>query len=382
MGSTPIGISGSRAAVVLGMSPWSTPFNVWQDIMEAREPGFNAAHKYDYEPFEGNAATRFGLAFEDAIIELAEDKRGPIINRELLYGKRLESPGLCYGYEAVEDVNCEITCHIDGMYHGTNILHEGKTTVAHGYSDKWGEPGTDRIPIENQIQVQHQMLCTGAEECIVSVLVFPKRPSEWEEEGWIATPQKLYIPGGEGNYPKYSIDPYKWAITLNQMGYFHQYTIKADPDLHALMLDKYKAWWERYVLTETPPEAETYDDIRAMITAPVGTIIVDPDTARWFKEIKDIGSEIGATSNLAKRRDQLKRLILNRAYIREHELCPHDRQLDYKSCRGQCNLEKCSVGQGKPVLDDESSNKWIFRDDSGKKLGSYGRNAKGSMIFR
>jgi hypothetical protein len=360
------------------MSPWSTPFQVWQDIMEGLHPkkgdkGFNHCNGYDYTPFEGNAATRWGLAFEDAIVKLAEERYSggehSIIGRE----------------DAFSHADADyVTCHIDGFHSvPTNfILHEGKTANAFGFKDKWGEPGSDRIPQEYQIQVQHQMLCTGADECIVSVLVFPKRPEEWEEMGiTVGTVNEKHgqlIRQADATY----VPVMWWAYSLAQMGFFHQYTIKADHDLHALMLDKYKEWWTRHVQGAKPPEPQDYADVRAMITAPTGTIIVDPDTARWFKEFKDIGSEIGASGNLAKRRDQLKTLILDRAYVREHEMCPHDKMLEYKFCHGQCGQPECTIGKGKPVIDDESVDKWIFRDDRGNKLGQYGKNAKGAMTFR
>ncbi len=341
MGSLPIGISGSRAAAILGMSPWATPFSVWQDIMEKRQPGFNAAHKFDYEAFECNASTRWGLAFEDAIIKLAEGKQ-----EIKIHAREAE-------FHSQEDGCDFVTCHIDGLYKepvtAPLTLHEGKTTTAYGFGDKWGEPSTGRIPTEYQIQVQHQMLCTGADSCIVSVLVFPKRPDDWEAEGW------KFAEGGPFLHRDNDDDtPYfhQWATTLAQMGYFHQYTVPANRDLQSLMLDKYRVWWTRYVLGETPPEPANYADIRSMITEPVGTIIVDDDTARWFTEYKSIGSEIGATGNLAKRRDQLKVLILKNARALES------------------------------TLDDESTDKWIFRDDKGEKLGSYGRTAKGNMVFR
>jgi len=334
MGSTPIGISGSRAAAILGMSPWATPFSVWQDIMEGRTSGFNKDHKYDYEAFEGNTATRWGLAFEDAIIKLAVGRTGAVIvDREGEYHSQAEGTDF-------------ITCHIDGLYDfpvtDPAVLHEGKTTTAYGFGDKWGEPGTDKIPIEYQIQVQHQMLCTGADSCIVSVLVFPKRPDDWEGEG---------IVPDENNYIINDVAA-RWSRVLDEMGYFHQYTVPANRDLQQLMLDKYRVWWTKYVLGETPPEPANYADIRAMITEPVGTIIVDDDTARWFQEYKSIGFEIGKTGNLAKRRDQLKVLILENARALES------------------------------TLDDESTDKWIFRDDKGDKLGSYGRTKSGSMVFR
>ena len=378
MGSLPIGISGSRAAAILGMSPWATPFSVWQDIMEKRTPGFNEARGFDYEPFDGNASTRWGLAFEDAIIKLAEERAETYItDREEEYKVQ--------GFEYV-------TCHIDGKYGpkvytvdevncAPRVLHEGKTTTAYGLS-KWGEPGTDKIPIEYQVQVQHQMLCTGADSAIVSVLVFPKRPDDWEAEGWSFDGVGSGLPVAMFKGEDYVCGTSLWANTLAQMGFFHQYTVAANRDLQQLMLDKYREWWTKYVLGETPPDPADYSDIRAMITAPVGTIIVDDDTARWFKEYKSIGAEIGTGGNLAKRRDQLKVLILKRGYIREHQLCPHDRTLKYSTCHGECGQPECTIGQAVPVLDDESTNKWVFRDDKGDKLGSYGRTKAGNMVFR
>jgi hypothetical protein len=333
-------VSATRGAAILGMSPYMTAFAAWQNIMEKRQPGFNASHGYDYEEFDGNASTRWGKAFEDAIIKLSENKTGHKINdRE---------------YHAFHHETDYIHCYLDGKYSNMDnglILHEGKTTTSYGYGDKWGDPGTDRIPVEYQIQVQHQMLCTGADSAIVSVLVFPKRPEEWEAEGWIVSEDK----GGYFLYHENIADkiyPENWADILSLMGFFHQYTVPANPELQALMLEKYREWWSEHVIGETPPEPVDYADIRAMITAPAGTIIVDSDTARWFKEYKDIGGEIGASGNLAKRREQLKVLILNRA-------------------RG---LES--------TLDEDSTDKWIFMDDRGNKLGSYGRTKSGNMTFR
>ena len=166
------------------------------------------------------------------------------------------------------------------------------------------------------------------------------------------------------------------------MGFFHQYVIPADRDLQALMLDKYRVWWLRYVIGETPPEPANYADIRAMITAPVGTIVVDDQTARWFKERKDIQSEIGAGSPSAKKAEQLKTLILDRAYAYKRETCSHDRNLTYITCRGECGYDRCAIGRAVHVIDDESTDKWIFMDGKGKKLGSYGRNKSGNMVFR
>ena len=86
MGSKPVGLSASRGAAILGLSKYQTSFGIWQTIMEQKKPGFNKKHGYVYEPFEGNVFTRWGTAFEDSIIELAEEKqRSEIGLREAHY---------------------------------------------------------------------------------------------------------------------------------------------------------------------------------------------------------------------------------------------------------------------------------------------------------
>ena len=155
-------ISGSRAAAVLGLSEYATPVNVWLQIMG---PEFCASHGYEYPVFEGNAATRWGSAFESAIIDLTERETGKTVtDRERVYR---------------EDY---LSCHVDGIIDGA--LYEGKTTSAMNYREAWGEPGTDKIPVIYQIPVQHNMMMANLPRAEVSVLVFPKRVEEWEAEGW------------------------------------------------------------------------------------------------------------------------------------------------------------------------------------------------------
>ena len=348
---TPINISASRGASILGLSKWSTPLNVWLQIMESREPGFCEKNKYELPEFEYNAPMRWGHAFESAIIELAEGEQGEvIIEREKLYG---------YG----NPLNTFITCHIDGLY-STQKLHEGKTTTIFSYRDEWGEPGTDKVPVEYQIQCQHQMICTGAEKVILSVLVFPRRVDDWEEMGITSDYEKF-------NYEKLipknklvklnddksrwhnSIDPYNWAIILDEMGYFHQYEIPANPELQKLMIEHYTEFWEVNVVGGMMPEPRTYDDIKAICREPVGTIIATEEIERFMSEYKNIKSEISTTGALAKRADQIKVTVLD--FMRTN---------------------------GADAVDDDSADKFILRDRTGAKIGSYGKNKNGGLIFR
>lgn len=317
----PLNISGSRAAAVLGLSEYRTPLNVWLEIMENKEPGFCAKNNYFYEPFEGNSSTRWGSAFESAIIDLTEEKlNAKLTDREKYFQKDY------------------LSCHVDAIIDG-NILYEAKTTTQFSFSNSWGEPGTDRIPSSYQIQVQHNLLLTGLDKCILSVLVFPKRVEEWEAMG-------INIDEMSEFHKR------EWSQVLCQMGYFHQYTIHAHADLQKLMIEAYADFWNNHVLTETPPDPKNYDDIKKIVRSPVGTIIATPEINNLISEYKQIGSEISSTGTLAKRREQLKTQILN-----------------YSRTAGF-------------VEDDESRDKWIIRSQDGKKLASYGKNEKGVYVFR
>ena len=354
---TPINISASRGAAILGLSSWKTSVQSWLEIMESRQPGFCEKHGYEMPEFEETAAIRWGNAFESAIIELAERMQDDkIIDREMFLKK--------YDY---------ITCHIDGKYlmQGCKkgkpdeiikpidyddidwrkkysiFLHEGKTTSFYYWKDNFGDPGTDKIPIEYQIQTQHQMICTGAEKVILSVLVFPRRVEEWEEMG--AIPEK------DINYyffPENYSTIREWACILDEMGYFHQYEIHPHPELQQKMIEKYTEFWNENVLKEVPPEPRDYTDIKALCPEPMGTIVADDTVERLASEYKNITEEIGASGVLAKRKEQIKVEILN--YMRHAGV----------------------------VEDDESKDKWILRTQDGKKIASYGRNKKGILTFR
>lgn len=323
MGSKPTGLSASRGAAILGMSKWSTPFEVWQKIKEEQHPGFNKAHGYILPEFEYSSVMKWGHAFENAVIKLSEKaQRIKIIDRERAFAY------------VVKDM---ITCHIDGAYRSTDQLHEGKTTNSFTFRNSWGAPGSDRVPRDYNIQTQHQMLCTGAKENIISVLVFPCMVTEWEEAGWYVghAGAKWYL---QNDKLKLGIKPYRWAETLAEQGFFHQYRIKCNQELIDLMVEKYVAFWHNHILTDIPPEPKNYDDIKRLCPSPKGTIVASDQVERWCYEYKEIGEELGAKGTLKKRREQLKVLILN--FMRVQDSC----------------------------VDDDSRERTILRNSRGQKL--------------
>lgn len=340
---TPINISASRGAAILGLSKWNTPARVWLQIMESLQPGFCARNNFLLPEFDEEAVLRWGKAFESAIIDLAENRRGvfEITNREKL----------CF--HAKHDF---ITCHIDGEYdYATG--HEGKTTSAFYYRDNFGEPGTDEVPMEYQIQCQHQLLCNHLwKKVVLSVLVFPRRVEEWEEMGYVP----MELENGIWSICVEEISkgiaptcPLKWARTLDEMGYFHQYEIYTHPELQERMIAHYNDFWHENVLGQIPPEPQDYLDIKSLIREPVGTVVADEHIERKVAEYKQIGREISNTGELGKRREMLKVEILDWTHR-----------------------------MGAKVEDDDSADKYVIRDRSGKKIASYYRDKNGNFIFR
>lgn len=315
MGSLPKGISGSRAAAVLGLSEYRSPFSVWQELCEERNPGFNAKRGYLLPENPDNASIRFGLAFEKAISCVVEKHTGlTISDRER---------------EFSEDFN---TCHVDGMF-SDGGMYEGKTTTIYSYWESWGEQGTDRVPQSYQIQAQNNMRLSRAPFARLFVLVFPRRPDEWEKEGITAD----------------KIDPLEWAIVIEQMGLLKEYRIEASASLQEMLRDRMADFWATYVLPEVEPPIDCYADMLRAFPAPVGTIVVTEQEAAWLVERKMITEEISDTSPMARRKKALATLTL-------------------ESIRSRI---------GAAVMDSESTEKLVFVDSSGKKLGQY---AKG--IFR
>jgi len=310
MASTPKGISASRGAAVLGLSQYQTPLGVWLEIQEERRPGFCKEHGYDPPVDEENEPMKWGTAFEDQVIDLAKRAREHWIE----------------GLEEYHEYNEYITCHIDGRYHPhveTRNLHEGKTTNEFTFRNKWGEPGSDLIPTEYQIQVQHQMLCTDYDLVVVSVLVFPKVVDNWADAKII--PSELLAA--------------KWAPILFEMGYFHQYFVKSNQKVRELLIEKYNHFWETYIIGETEPPPKTEDDIKILCPEPKGTIVATSGVERLAAEHKAINAEIHRTD---KRKEQIKTMIL-----------------------------KYMHNQAEAPIDNDSVEKWILRSRDGKKLFSY-----------
>jgi hypothetical protein len=293
------------------------------EIMEEREPGWNAAHGYTLPEREESAAMRWGTAFESAIAGLSERAAGlKITGREKFFEKE------------------NMTCHVDGIF-SDGALYEAKTTSLFMWRDGWGEPMTDHVPGYYQAQLQWNMYVAGLESARLFVLCWPETPDAWERLGWYTghAGDKWLLQNDE---TQSGVEPEQWALVLAQMGYFHQYPVAASVTAQNALLGKYRDFWNNHVIPGRPPEPRNFDDVERLFPEPKTTIIVPEYIGRKLSEYKLIVEE---TAQAKKQKERIKTIAAK--YAAKHG----------------------------GTLDDESREAVIFRNSSGKKLGQWTRKS-------
>ena len=147
-------IGGSDVAAILGVSPWKSPFRLYQEKTGAYVEEITLAKQRIFDR---------GHRWEPVVVEMLIDElqdRGhdvQIIARNARYQDR-EFPFL----------ECELDLEL--LIDGEECNTEMKTV--HPFSAKaWGEPGTDELPIYYAAQCMHGLMIKPRQKCIVAALI-------------------------------------------------------------------------------------------------------------------------------------------------------------------------------------------------------------------
>lgn len=133
-------IGGPGAATVLGVNPWQTPVQLWQQLT-GRHP-----------PIDVTEIMRSGQRLERAVLDYAGEELGEQV---------LPGP-------FVRDVRLPVAGHLDGITEKSQDLVEAKTQRSR---NAWGEPGTGEVPPHIAAQCLHYLgLVPAARVCWVPVL--------------------------------------------------------------------------------------------------------------------------------------------------------------------------------------------------------------------
>ena len=145
-----LGIGGSDVAAALGISQYTTPYQLWKEKVSDEIKEVN------------NKFTKWGNYLEDPIADDYTESTG----RKVLRDNKIR---IHNDYDCLM-VNLDRVIVDNGDGKGTGIL-ECKSTISFVYKSWKDETGTQSIPLEHFCQIQHELSVTGYKWAILAVLL-------------------------------------------------------------------------------------------------------------------------------------------------------------------------------------------------------------------
>jgi len=227
------GIGGSDVAGILGVSKWRTPRDIWLSKIETGEP--------DDSP---SVQQMIGTALEPHVLDQYARQTGRHVRKS----------------HRILTRDHYLLASLDATAAGRII--EIKTARN---QDGWGDPGSDDIPTEYWLQVQHYLHVAEADHCDLAVM-FLNQPN-----------------------PQAEIYPIKRSADYN--------------DIAQQLLD----WWGRHVIGNAEPEpvnsAECNDRWRRSVA---GKVTASSETETALGELRSVRVRL---ADLKERQDQLETQI-------------------------------------------------------------------------
>lgn len=185
------GIGGSDVAAIMGLSPWKTAYQVYQE------------KRKEVATWEGNEATDWGKRMEPAIRQWYSDQTGRCVRlpEKIMFHER-------YPF---------MLASLDGFTDDPRGVEIKTARSAKG----WGEPGTNEIPDYYILQVQHYMVVTAFPVFDVPVSIGGSSPVLYEvpadkelQEMIIDACAEFWKRVVDGNPP----DPVSYADAIQRYG--------------------------------------------------------------------------------------------------------------------------------------------------------------------
>lgn len=240
-------LGGSDAAAVMGLSPWATPVELWQQKTgrvpkpepdRAQLKRFARGHKL--EPF-----------IREMAIDKLRDEMG--LDVELITSNaRYSDPE--HGFLSCEiDFELRLTGSI--VIGGQEVVFDAEHVNADAKSvtgfarKKWGDVDTEDVPIEYAAQFMHGLMVTGRRYCLVAAL-----------------------------------------RSFDDVDLF--WTVRDDETI-AGMRPKLVSFWVDHVLGDTPPDPMVFDDIKALFPNDDGQPVeASQDIADKVEQLRDVKARI------------------------------------------------------------------------------------------
>ncbi len=233
------GIGGSDVAPILGLSRFSTALQIWESKV-------NQIEEMQLKPDDPNTAMLYwGHALEKPIIDGYAD----ITGYKIKYGKDIP--------QITHEKYSWLIANVDGFAYRENetLLLEAKFSQM--FRD-WGDPGTDKIPVEYICQIQHYLHVCDLQEAHVAAFTPPIRG--------------VFSP----------------ASTLLKI-----YRINRSDKIIERMLPILDKFWNYHVSKKIPPEPQCLSDVKVVYSEDDGSEkMADLEVHQFIKEIKLINEKI------------------------------------------------------------------------------------------
>lgn len=258
------GIGGSDVAAVLGISPWTSPFMLYQDKTndEASSDGETVAMKA-------------GKSLEGLIIRLLERKFGVPVNPAHEMACIAEKPFVMGNPDAF------MMC-----INGKNRIVEIKTVNARIADDEWGE---GRVPPHYETQVR-QYMAVYDDECDDTAYIVALPISEGER-AMAAMFMEFSENLTEDNLDLFE-DQFGSKLIIR--------TLERDKEYEQALIEAETEFWEQHITAKVPPKADS------------------PLDAELFEKFTDLDEQRKAAESQAKKikqqADSIKAEILSRLY--------------------------------------------------------------------
>ena len=271
-------ISGTQFPIVLGASPWKTPFEVW----------CSCTRTYKI-PFKGNQYTDAGETIEPKVFDFLRKSMGfgdRVITPEDIYGKDHykktwgdffpESPIFSGMWDAlIKDDNGNI-----------EYIVEIKTVQVDGYSgsleDRWKD---GEAPHYQALQAALYAYLLGVDKVLMVAVALEDKKGDYQH------PEQVVPSYANGNV------------------YIDEFRVSERYPNFDMYIEKATAWWNTYVLTGTSPEFDEKKDGEILVALRTNSVDTS-DIGELLKKAEQLKTEIEmVTSSLDTKQKELKSIL-------------------------------------------------------------------------
>lgn len=205
------GIGGSDVAAIMGLSPFSTPLDVWRAKVLGDDDGQTPAMERGIR-FEPHVLRAYAAAANAMLQQVAAPfvKDWRIGNVDMM-----------------------------AQRNGWPRVVEAKTTA---FDDDWGEPGTDEVPVYYQTQALWYLDLAEMEECDLPVLVMPRDPRALRDMLGLP-PQEIVARIGVRVYSVQFNAAAVKHIVEECRRFWHEHVLPQVPPAPRDLADAKRCWW-------------------------------------------------------------------------------------------------------------------------------------------